>query len=114
MPDDEAASHGGWQVRGEPWDLLVPPPEQPLAQLRTWATAFSPNSQREHQKPNCSYSSPSSSVSHNTTFAIGIRSCKTSKETEDFCHAKLGFSSLNVSSFFSPTNLWKKTCSRKR
>lgn len=26
MPHDEVASHGGWQVRGEPWDLLLPLP----------------------------------------------------------------------------------------
>lgn len=53
MPDGEAASHGGWQVRGEPWDLLVPPPEQPLVQLSTWAPPFSHNSQREQHNPNC-------------------------------------------------------------
>lgn len=47
MPDDEAASYGGWQVIGEPWDLLVPPLEQPIVQLSTWATPFSQNSQRE-------------------------------------------------------------------
>lgn len=53
MPDDEAASRGGWQVRSEPWDLLVPPPEQPLVQLSTQASSFSHGSQREQQKPNC-------------------------------------------------------------
>lgn len=40
MPGDEAASYGGWQVTGEPWDLLVPPLEWPLAQLSTWAIPF--------------------------------------------------------------------------
>lgn len=102
MPDDEAASRGGWQVRSEPWDLLVPPPEQPLVQLSMQATSFSHGSQREQQKPNCSYSSPSSFVSLNKTFAIGTHSCKTPQKTQDFCHAKLGFSSLNFSFVFFP------------
>lgn len=56
MPHDEAASHGGWQVRGEPWDLLLPFQEQPLIQLSTWAAPFSQNSQRQQQKPELQFS----------------------------------------------------------
>lgn len=90
MPDDEAASRGGWQVRGEPWDLLVPPPEQPLVQLSTRATSFSQPKRTAEAKLQ-SYSSPSSFVSLNKTFAIGMHSCKTPKKLKTFAMPNLAF-----------------------
>lgn len=82
MPDGEAASHGGWQVRGEPWDLLVPPSRAATSAAEHLGYSFlSKQPKRTAETKLQSYSSPSSFVSQNKTFAIGTHSCKTPKET---------------------------------